>query len=77
MHRVLINTLAIVVLCPQVIFEGITGTSYTGDIAIDDVEMIDGACPLPGRPMNLLPIMLEVAHTCVSEILPLASIGPF
>ena len=33
---------------PQVIFEGITGTSYTGDIAIDDVEILDGACPLPG-----------------------------
>lgn len=33
----------------QVIFEGITGTSYTGDIAIDDVEIMDGACPLPGR----------------------------
>ena len=32
----------------QVIFEGITGTSYTGDIAIDDVEIMDGACPLPG-----------------------------
>ena len=29
-------------------FEGITGTSYTGDIAIDDVEIMDGACPLPG-----------------------------
>lgn len=32
----------------QVIFEGITGTSFTGDIAIDDVEIMDGACPLPG-----------------------------
>ncbi|CAH3118157.1 unnamed protein product [Pocillopora meandrina] len=32
----------------SVIFEGITGTSYTGDIAIDDVEITDGACPLPG-----------------------------
>ena len=41
------------VLCPQVIFEGITGTSYTGDIAIDDVEIIDGACPLPGEPIVL------------------------
>ena len=32
----------------QVIFEGITGTSFTGDIAIDDVEIMDDACPLPG-----------------------------
>lgn len=36
----------------QVIFEGITGTSYTGDIAIDDVEILDGACPLPGMRTN-------------------------
>lgn len=35
-------------------FEGITGTSYTGDIAIDDVEILDGACPLPGGWINKL-----------------------
>ena len=33
---------------PQVMFEGVTGTSYSGDIAIDDVEILDGSCPLPG-----------------------------
>lgn len=38
----------------QVIFEGVTGTSYTGDIAIDDVEIMDGACPLPGVFVNQL-----------------------
>ena len=31
-------------------FEGITGTSYTGDIGIDDVEVLDGACQKPGVP---------------------------
>ncbi|EDO47787.1 predicted protein [Nematostella vectensis] len=32
----------------KVIFEGVTGTSYTGDIAIDDVEILDGQCQIPG-----------------------------
>ena len=36
----------------QVIFEGVTGTSYSGDIAIDDVEIMDGACPRPGMQTN-------------------------
>ena len=29
-------------------FEAIKGTSFTGDIAIDDFKMRDGACPGPG-----------------------------
>lgn len=33
----------------QIVFEGVKGTGYTGDIAIDDVKiMIDSACPAPG-----------------------------
>ncbi|XP_066300036.1 MAM and LDL-receptor class A domain-containing protein 1-like [Branchiostoma lanceolatum] len=32
----------------QVVFEGIRGTSFRGDIAIDDVQLTPGACPLPG-----------------------------
>ena len=43
----------------QVIFEGITGTSYTGDIAIDDVEIMDGACPLPGMLRDVV-----ISFTC-------------
>ena len=29
----------------QITFEGIAGSSYTGDIAIDDVTITDGICP--------------------------------
>ena len=32
-------------LCLQIIFEGITGSSYTGDIAIDEVKVTEGRCP--------------------------------
>ena len=30
------------------VFEGIRGSSYQGDIAIDDVELLENACPPPG-----------------------------
>ena len=30
----------------QVSFEGIAGESHTGDIAIDDVSLIQGACTI-------------------------------
>mgnify|MGYP001798022958 CR=1 FL=1 len=29
----------------QVVFEGIRGESWAGDIALDDISVIDGACP--------------------------------
>lgn len=32
----------------QVLFEGVRGSSYRGDIAIDDLKLMDGACPRPG-----------------------------
>ena len=32
-------------ICFQVTFEGITGSSYTGDIAIDQVKITEGSCP--------------------------------
>lgn len=32
----------------QVVFEGIRGSGYQGDIAIDDVELKDNVCPPPG-----------------------------
>ena len=37
----------------QVIFEGVRGTSYTGDIAIDDIKMFDGPCNQPGKQLDL------------------------
>lgn len=30
------------------VFEGIKGTSFTGDISIDDFKLRDGSCPAPG-----------------------------
>ena len=30
------------------VFEGVGGSGYQGDIAIDDVELLDNACPPPG-----------------------------
>ncbi|XP_013397767.1 MAM and LDL-receptor class A domain-containing protein 1-like [Lingula anatina] len=32
----------------QVVFEGVRGTGYQGDIAIDDYAIKSGACPVPG-----------------------------
>ena len=32
----------------QVVFEGIRGRSYSGDLAIDDVAVMNGPCPPPG-----------------------------
>ena len=32
----------------KIIFEGIRGASYQGDIAIDDVVLLDNVCPPPG-----------------------------
>ena len=29
-------------------FEAVRGISFTGDIAIDDVNLLDGACNAPG-----------------------------
>lgn len=41
-------TIRSVVTSYQVVFEGVRGRSYTGDIAIDDVKLMDGRCPDPG-----------------------------
>ena len=32
----------------QIVFEGVRGLSYSGDIAIDDVKMIKGYCAPAG-----------------------------
>ena len=32
----------------QVVIEGVAGASYQGDIAIDDIKITNGSCPLPG-----------------------------
>ena len=32
------------VLFPQIVFEGIRGSGYRGDIAIDDIKLINGRC---------------------------------
>ena len=32
----------------RIVFEAVRGVSYSGDIAIDDVSILSGACPPPG-----------------------------
>ena len=36
----------IIFLCVKVIFEGVRGQGYQGDIAIDDVQFTVGSCPV-------------------------------
>lgn len=36
------------VLFWQIVIEGIAGQSYQGDIAIDDIKLVNSPCPLPG-----------------------------
>ena len=38
----------------QLIFEGTAGSSYAGDIAIDDVLIVDATCPKEGIEKFLL-----------------------
>ncbi|XP_047128245.1 MAM and LDL-receptor class A domain-containing protein 1 isoform X1 [Hydra vulgaris] len=33
----------------QIVIEGVRGMGYAGDIAVDDVKIIDGYCPPPGE----------------------------
>ena len=32
-------------LFQQIVFEGVRGNSYQGDIAIDDIKLTNGICP--------------------------------
>ena len=34
---------------PQVVFEGVVGNSYLGDIALDDITTYDGPCERKSR----------------------------
>ena len=38
------NTYEFSLNATQITFEGISGSSYTGDIAIDDVSLMEGIC---------------------------------
>lgn len=38
----------------QIVFEGVRGWSFIGDIAIDDIKMTQGYCPPPGTSLRLL-----------------------
>ncbi|XP_022096408.1 MAM and LDL-receptor class A domain-containing protein 1-like [Acanthaster planci] len=53
-----------------VIFEGVVGTSYTGDIALDDIQLLDGPCP-PTQPPPTTPTPPPVyppdSHDCDFE----------
>lgn len=38
----------------QAVFEGVVGSGFQGDIAIDDVELLNGVCPPPGAIITTL-----------------------
>ena len=33
----------------RITFEGVRGDGFSGDVALDDIKMITGSCPPPGR----------------------------
>lgn len=33
----------------NIVFEGLVGTGYRGDIGLDDIKLITGACPSAGE----------------------------
>ena len=39
-----VDTYQLSLIATQITFEGISGSFYTGDIAIDDVSLIEGIC---------------------------------
>lgn len=55
-------------LSSQVTFEGIAGSSYTGDIAIDDVSISSGSCIGQTAPPTLPPTVLPSTVTLTSFI---------
>jgi len=44
---VVVLILRISIFLLQVVIEGIAGSSYTGDIAIDTITVVNGACGSP------------------------------
>lgn len=45
----------------SLVFEGVRGRSYRGDIAIDDIKLKDGSCSAPsGNKICVWPIVLTV-----------------
>lgn len=51
-------------LRPQIIFEGVRGTSYEGDIAIDDVTLKTGDCPRKPIGPNKGEYVTRLEYTC-------------
>ncbi|XP_025085553.1 MAM and LDL-receptor class A domain-containing protein 1-like [Pomacea canaliculata] len=46
----------------QLIFEAVCGTAYMGDIALDDISIISGPCPAPGKDLSFCDF--EDTHMC-------------
>ena len=51
-------------LCVQVVFEGVRGRTYRADIAIDDISILQGACPSSGL-FELYPQSASVLRHCL------------
>lgn len=49
--------LSLVLLPWQLIFEALRGSGFMGDIALDDIIVLNGACPAPGRTFGLVRLL--------------------
>lgn len=43
-----LNIISVYIIFGQIVFEGVIGTSPRGDIALDDVSILQGQCRSPG-----------------------------
>lgn len=61
------------VIILQFVFQGIRGKGYQGDIALDDIRVLDGTCP-PSRMLNLPLCSMSLSCSHVKSTLHLALI---
>lgn len=43
-----LNIISVYIIFGQIVFEGVIGTNPRGDIALDDVSILQGQCRSPG-----------------------------
>ena len=53
----------------QFVFEGVIGSSYAGDIALDDIQIIDQSC-------SILPVNANPSKTALTTPKPVSTPKP-